>query len=235
MFGCTPNRTVVDYAQTVNPFIGTAGPGNVYPGASAPFGMVQLSPDNGLSGWDRIAGYCYEDTTIAGFSSTHLSGTGAGDLYDVSFMPATAPYRSGGGSLGIYSTFKHSSESARAGYYSVVLDTYKIKVELTATQRCGVQRYTFPKSDSSTVFLNLKKAMNWDATTDALIEVVDSRTIQGYRYSTGWVTDQRVYFYAEFSKPFLEHHIADSIGKFVWKTSKGEQIVLKTAISGVSM
>lgn len=235
MCGCSPSMGVVDYASMVNPFIGTDGPGNVYPGASAPFGMVQLSPDNGTGGWDRIAGYFYPDSTIAGFSSTHLSGTGAGDMYDVSFMPVTAPYRTAQGELGIYSTFKHSTESARAGYYSVMLDTYDIQVELTATERCGVQRYTFPKSDSAMVLLNLKKAMNWDATTRALIEVVDSKTVQGYRYSTGWATDQRVYFYTEFSEPFLEHHIADSVGRFVWNTDKGDEIIVKTAISGVSI
>ena len=96
----------------VDPLIGTEGPGNVYPGVSAPFGMVQLSPDNGTSGWDRISGYDWRDTTIAGFSHTHLSGTGAGDLYDISFMPAVPPFRVGAGELGVYSAFRHEDEEA---------------------------------------------------------------------------------------------------------------------------
>ncbi len=234
IFSCAPTREY-HYAELVNPFIGTHNGGNVYPGASAPFGMVQLSPDNGLSGWYRIAGYHYPDTTIAGFSMTHLSGTGAGDLYDISFMPVTAPVRVGTGELGPYSTFSHQSEVAHAGYYSVMLDTYDIKVELTATERCGLQRYTFPQSDSAQVILNLKKTMNWDALTKAHIEVINSTTIEGYRYSTGWATDQRVYFHAKFSKPFLKHHIEDSVARFEWETSQGEQIVVKTAISSTSL
>ena len=99
-----------DYTQYVNPFIGTDFTGNTYPGAQVPFGMVQLSPDNGLPGWDRIAGYFYPDSTIAGFSHTHLSGTGAGDLYDVSFMPVTIPYKEAEAPLGIYSKFSHTNE-----------------------------------------------------------------------------------------------------------------------------
>ena len=135
--------------------------GNTYPGAQAPFGMVQLSPDNGLPGWDRISGYFYPDSTIAGFSTTHLSGTGAGDLYDISFMPVTLPYKEAEAPLGIYSKFSHDEESAYAGYYQVRLKDYHINVELTATERCGIQRYTFPKAEAA-IFLNLKKAMNWD-------------------------------------------------------------------------
>ena len=137
----------VSYTEFVNPFIGTDFTGNTYPGAQAPFGMVQLSPDNGLPGWDRISGYFYPDSTIAGFSHTHLSGTGAGDLYDISFMPVTLPYKEAEAPLGIHSLFSHSEESASAGYYQVRLKDYNINVELTATERCGIQRYTFPKAD----------------------------------------------------------------------------------------
>ena len=191
----------VSYAEFVNPFIGTDFTGNTYPGAQAPFGMVQLSPDNGLPGWDRISGYFYPDSTIAGFSHTHLSGTGAGDLYDISFMPVTLPYKEAEAPLGIHSLFSHSEESASAGYYRVRLKDYDINVELTATERCGIQRYTFPKADAA-VFLNLRKAMNWDFTNDSYIEAVDSVTVQGYRYSDGWARDQRIYFRTRFSKPF---------------------------------
>ena len=167
LVACTPEKKQeADYSQYVNPMIGTDFTGNTYPGAQVPFGMVQLSPDNGLPGWDRISGYFYPDTTIAGFSHTHLSGTGAGDLYDISFMPVTRPYKEAPAPLGIYSTFSHNDEAASAGYYRVLLKDYNINVELTATERCGIQRYTFPEAEAS-VFLNLKKAMNWDFTLDS--------------------------------------------------------------------
>lgn len=201
---CVSNKQTqpsTDYTQLVNPFIGTDFTGNTYPGAQAPFGMVQLSPDNGLPGWDRISGYFYPDSTIAGFSHTHLSGTGAGDLYDISFMPVTLPYQEAEAPLGIYSKFSHADEEASAGYYRVLLKDYDINVELTATERCGIQRYTFPEGESA-VFLNLKKAMNWDFTNDSYIEIIDSCTIQGYRFSEGWARDQHVYFRTRFSKPF---------------------------------
>ncbi len=198
---CACTRTEgTDYASLVNPLIGTDYKGNVYPGAQAPFGMVQLSPDNGLPGWDRIAGYFYPDSTIAGFSHTHLSGTGAGDLYDISFMPVTRPLRIADAPLGIHSMFSHEREECEAGYYSVHLDSYGIDVELTATERCGIQRYTYP-TDTATVILNLSKAMNWDATTDTHIRVVDSCTIEGHRHSNGWARGQEVYFRTRFSKP----------------------------------
>ena len=189
-----------DYASLVNPLIGTDGKGNVYPGAQAPFGMVQLSPDNGRPGWDWIAGYFYPDSTIAGFSHTHLSGTGAGDLYDISFLPVTHPLRVAEAPLGVHSTFSHEREECEAGYYRVHLDSYGIDVELTATERCGVQRYRYP-TDSATVLLNLGKATNWDMTLDTRIAKVDSCTIEGYRYSDGWARGQEVYFRTRFSRP----------------------------------
>ena len=132
------SESKTDYTELVNPFIGTDFTGNTYPGAQAPFGMVQLSPDNGLGGWDRISGYFYPDSTIAGFSHTHLSGTGAGDLYDILFMPVTLPYNeTAEGGLGIHSKFSHNDEEASAGYYRVKLQDYNINVELTATPRCA--------------------------------------------------------------------------------------------------
>ena len=247
---CVSNKQTqpsTDYTQLVNPFIGTDFTGNTYPGAQAPFGMVQLSPDNGLPGWDRISGYFYPDSTIAGFSHTHLSGTGAGDLYDISFMPVTLPYQEAEAPLGIYSKFSHADEEASAGYYRVLLKDYDINVELTATERCGIQRYTFPEGESA-VFLNLKKAMNWDFTNDSYIEIIDSCTIQGYRFSEGWARDQHVYFRTRFSQPFVSVEMDTTaialkgkrvgtayIARFNFDTEKGEQIVLSTALSGVSM
>ena len=241
------SNLTLDYTQLVNPFIGTDFTGNTYPGAQVPFGMVQLSPDNGLPGWDRIAGYFYPDSTIAGFSHTHLSGTGAGDLYDISFMPVTLPYNEAEQPLGIHSKFSHEKESAYAGYYQVFLQDYKINVELTATERCGIQRYTFPKAESA-IFLNLKKAMNWDETQDSYIEQVDSVTLKGYRYSNGWARNQKIYFYTKFSRPFDSLQLDKSpiikdgkenghgyIARINYNTSENEQIVIRTAISGVSM
>ena len=247
----TGNKTTTDdYASKVNPFIGTDFTGNTYPGAQAPFGMVQLSPDNGLPGWDRISGYFYPDSTIAGFSHTHLCGTGAGDLYDISFLPVTLPYKEAEAPLGIHSKFSHDSEEAEAGYYKVTLEDYGIDVELTATERTGIQRYTFPGGKAA-ILLNLAKAMNWDATVDTRIEIVDSVTIQGYRMSNGWARDQRVYFRSRFSKPWQSVKIdtsaildADSklptggigtVAQFNYDTEKEEQITVTTAISGVSL
>ena len=243
-----PDAETECYAtEYVNPFIGTDFTGNTYPGAQAPFGMVQLSPDNGLPGWDRISGYFYPDSTIAGFSHTHLSGTGAGDLYDISFMPVTLPYKEADTPLGIHSLFSHDEETASAGYYQVRLKDYDINVELTATERCGIQRYTFPEADAA-IFLNLRKAMNWDFTNDTRIEVVDSVTIQGYRFSDGWARDQHIYFRTRFSKPFASVQLdtaavikdgkrigSSAIARFDFHTSAGEQILVTTAISGVSM
>ena len=165
-----------------------------------------------------------------------------------------ALYMDGGGSkeeaeapLGIHSKFSHDDESAYAGYYQVRLTDYNINVELTATERCGIQRYTFPEAQSA-IFLNLKKAMNWDFTNDSHIEVIDSVTIQGYRFSDGWARDQHIYFRTRFSKPFEKIELdtmaivkenkrigTATIARFDFNTQEGEQILVSTAISGVSM
>ena len=248
---CSPKQETTvstEYAQYVNPLIGTDFTGNTYPGAQVPFGSIQLSPDNGLPGWNRISGYYYPDSTIAGFSHTHLSGTGAGDLYDIMFMPVTRPYKEAEPPLGIHSSFSHNDEFASAGYYRVLLKDYNINVELTATERCGIQRYTFPEAESS-IFLNLKKAMNWDFTLDSYIEVVDSCTIRGYRISQGWSPEQHVYFQTRFSRPFDDYQIDKTdittkekgkigtayIARFDFNTEKDEEILVTTALSGVSM
>lgn len=233
-----------DYVSLVNPLIGTDYKGNVYPGAQAPFGMVQLSPDNGVPGWDWIAGYFYPDSTIAGFSHTHLSGTGAGDLYDISFLPVTFPLLKAEAPLGVHSLFRHDSEECEAGYYKVHLESYGIDVELTATERCGIQRYTYPAEDA-TVLLNLGKATNWDATTATHVVQTDSFTIEGYRHSNGWARGQEVYFRTRFSRPIVSMQ-CDSItlvqGTKMKRTAgtvqlnfakeKSRRLVAITAISG---
>ena len=232
-----------DLTQYVNTLIGTDFTGNTYPGAQTPFGMVQLSPDNGIPGWDRIAGYFYPDSTIAGFSHTHLSGTGAGDLYDISFLPVMLPVRESEAPLGIHSRFSHDDETATAGYYQVRLTDYDINVELTATERCGIQRYTFPEGNGA-VILNLAKAMNWDATQDSHISVVDSVTIEGYRFSDGWARDQRLWFRSRFSQPWDSVRIdrtpiikdgktigSGDVAWFYFSTKAGEQISVSTSLS----
>ncbi|MFD1614135.1 GH92 family glycosyl hydrolase [Gelatiniphilus marinus] len=234
----------------VNPFIGTDGPGNTYPGATVPFGMVQLSPDIGIPGWDRIAGYFYQDSIISGFSHTHLTGTGAGDLYDILVMPTNSRFNERIEANGFrpFSSYSHDKEAASPGYYSVDLLDYAIKAEVTATKRTGIHKYTFPKDSLSQIHIDLGYALNWDAPTDTYIKVINNTTIEGYRKSTGWAKDQRVYFQMEFSKPFDSYQLyqndtlinPDSRDSAKAKNTKiilnyntveGEEIILKTGIS----
>tara|TARA_R110000868_G_scaffold82265_3_gene232373 strand:- start:992 stop:3238 length:2247 start_codon:yes stop_codon:yes gene_type:complete len=250
---CKSSKKEVDHRKLtsfVNPFIGTDGPGNTYPGATVPFGMVQLSPDIGIPGWDRIAGYFYQDSIISGFSHTHLTGTGAGDLYDILVMPTNSRFskRNKANNFKPYSHFSHDKESATPGFYTVELLDYGIKAELSATARTGIHRYTFPKDDASQIHIDLGYALNWDAPTDTYINVVNDSTIEGYRKSTGWAKDQRIYFAMKFSKPFkfFEVFINDSIVKnpvkgkntkiiVNYSTSNNEEIVLKTGLSTASI
>lgn len=195
-------KKLVDY---VDPFIGTGGHGHTFPGAVVPFGMVQLSPDNGRSDWDWCSGYHFSDDHIAGFSHTHLSGTGIGDWLDISVMPLLYPLRDE--SADIKATFNHANEKASPGYYSVQLDN-QIKAELTATERVGYHRYHFPNKSEPVIRLDLAFRQNWDSPTETYIKVVDDSTLVGYRYSTGWAKVQRVYFAIRTSKPFKEAILA---------------------------
>lgn len=230
----------------VNTFIGTDGPGNTYPGATLPFGMVQLSPDIGIPGWDRIAGYYYKDSIISGFSHMHLTGTGAGDLYDILVMPTNSKFskRIKENNYKPFSRYSHDKEAATPGYYTVDLLDYDIKAELTATNRVGVHRYTFSKDSATAIHVDLGYTLNWDKPTDTYIEKVNDSTIQGYRMSTGWAKDQRVYFVMQFSKPFKAYTVYkdDEVislpvkgenTKIVlhYNTEDGEQISIKTGLS----
>ncbi|MEO1011225.1 MAG: GH92 family glycosyl hydrolase [Bacteroidota bacterium] len=234
----------------VNPFIGTDGPGNTYPGATVPFGMVQLSPDIGIPGWDRIAGYYYQDSIISGFSHTHLTGTGAGDLYDILVMPTNSrsSKRIKENGFRPYSRFTHERESASPGYYNVDLLDFDIEAEVTATQRTGIHRYTFPKDEQTTIYIDLGYALNWDRPTDTYLKVVNDSVIQGYRKSTGWAKDQRLYFEMRFSKPFHSHTaFLDSIKTtspvqgvntkmaLHYNMEEKEQLVIKTGLSTASI
>ena len=203
------NLNIVKY---VNPFIGTGGHGHTYPGVSAPFGMVQLSPDTRLEGWDGCGGYHFSDSVIYGFSHTHLSGTGISDYGDVLLMPTTGKIHLTNGvdeakindtpinQLGYASKFSHENEIAQAGYYQVLLDDYNINVELTSSIRAGVHRYTYPKDEEANVILDLKHR---DKLLDYKINIIDSQTITGYRHSSEWAREQRIYFTLKFSIPFL--------------------------------
>ncbi len=253
-YGCRQNEPdKFNPDKYVDPFIGTSAHGHTFPGATVPFGMVQLSPDNGTSGWDWCSGYNYSDSIIIGFSHTHLSGTGIGDLCDILFMPAVLSIDSNTNTSilnNLHSYFSHKNERAEAGYYSVLLDSYNIKAELTAAKRAGFQRYTFPKVKDAVIVLNLGHSLNWDSTTDAYLEIINDSTIAGYRMSTGWAKDQRVYFAAKFSVPFKSylislnnkfvngtHEIKGRIvsGIFKFDTNNSNVIMVKTGISSASI
>ncbi|MFN5134526.1 MAG: glycoside hydrolase family 92 protein, partial [Chitinophagaceae bacterium] len=174
----------------VDPFLGTGGHGHVYPGAVVPFGMVQLSPDNGDEGWDWCGGYHYSSKTIAGFSHMHLSGTGIGDWCDISVLPLTDTSDIRKEKIKI--PFSHSNENAKPGYYYVQLGN-NIKCELTANERTGFHRYTFPNKDGWLRF-DMGFRINWDQSTNGMLQLVNDSTLIGYRYSTGWAKGQKVYF-----------------------------------------
>ncbi|MFO7446446.1 MAG: GH92 family glycosyl hydrolase [Ignavibacteriaceae bacterium] len=224
--GISAQEKLVKY---VDPFVGTGGHGHTYPGASLPFGMVQLSPDTDIIGWDWCSGYHYSDSSIMGFSHTHLSGTGASDYGDILFMPSAGELKTEPGSKdipgsGYRSKFSHKNETASPGYYSVLLDDFNIKAELTVTRRAGFHKYTFPKSESSRIIIDLVHGIH-DKARDAEIKIIDNKTIEGYRRSTGWANSHSVYFYAEFSKPFKSFGVVenDNISKEK-KSAKGERV-----------
>ncbi|MEM9648638.1 MAG: GH92 family glycosyl hydrolase [Bacteroidota bacterium] len=243
-FSCSPQPKNPEKRNNtytyVNPFIGTDGPGNTYPGATTPFGMVQLSPDIGIPGWDRIAGYYYQDSIISGFSHTHLTGTGAGDLYDILVMPTNNRFsrKIAANNLKPFSHFNHGEEGASPGYYWVNLLDYGIKAEMTAAPRVGVHRYTFPENDSTKIHIDLGYALNWDSPTKTFIKVVNDSTLQGHRMSTGWARNQRLFFEMRFSKPFASFtQEGDSTSSKIvldYQTKDGDQLVIKTGLSSVS-
>jgi predicted alpha-1,2-mannosidase len=210
---------VKDYAALVNPFIGTGSvdslslSGSNFPGACYPFGMVQLSPDTREYPDDPCSGYDYNDPTILGFSHTHLSGTGCPDLYDFLFMPYGGDIQWNAGSddgtrPGFRSHYSHSSEDASPGYYSVVLDEYNIKAELTATEHCGMHRYTFGNPGQHHLMIDLEHCLvknspyRYVKIINAQIRIVNDSTIEGFRIISGWARLRKVYFRAEFSRPF---------------------------------
>ena len=220
------------FTKYVDPFIGTGGHGHTYPGATVPFGMLQVSPDNGISAWDWCSGYHYSDSIIVGFSHLHLSGTGIGDLNDILFMPInrkvdlTKPINSRD-DLPYKSLYTHKEEISEAGYYSVFLKDHNIKAELTSDLRTAFHRYTYDKSDLQSIIIDLGYAINWDKPTHTYMEIEDKFTVSGYRYSTGWAKNQKVFFVAKFSKSMTGYDFVKD-GEY---TNKGKSVFgEKTAV-----
>ena len=245
----------VDFTQYVDQHIGTGGHGHVFMGANVPFGLVQLGPTSIPQSWDWTSGYHITDTTVIGFSHMHLSGTGIGDLSDVVLMPVTGPVNHNRGThesydTGMWSYFTRANEQCAPGWYATRLDRYGVDVELTATQRVGFHKYTFPAdaTDARIVF-DLENGTCWDESVENYISVTGDRTIEGYRYSKGWANDQRVFFAVEFSRPFSSFQIYDKndpvdgawfhsnrvYGEALFGETGGEPIYVKVALSPYSI
>ena len=245
-FACSiaqnPNpKFITDY---VNPFIGTGGHGHTYPGASVPFGMVQLSPDTRLDGWDGCSAYHGSDSVVYGFSHTHLSGTGCSDYGDILVMPFTGKpdFKDGG----FASAFRKSEEVASPGFYRVFLEKPRVKAELTSTARCGIHRYTFPQNSEEAVGLDLKHR---DKVLESGLKITGRDEVEGFRISQAWAQKQMVYFVVRFSKPFSSYTVADN-GKtdaekkdfsgtdlkaaFFFTELNGQPLLVKVGISAVS-
>lgn len=234
-----------DFSKKVNPFIGTGGHGHTYPGASMPFGMMQLSPDTRLEGWDGCGGYHYSDSIIYGFSHTHLSGTGIADYCDVLVMPFTGDVK--WKNTEYASPFSHKNEKATAGFYEVLLDKHQIKASLTTSVRSGIHQYTFPAGTSEgKVLLDLKHR---DEVLESSIEIINEFEVKGMRRSKSWASNQVLYFYLKFEKPIKQYGIAindvlsNGINKASGKNIKSyfsfdlgtdKTVQLKIGISGVS-
>lgn len=239
------NKTVL--TDEVNVFVGTGGHGHTYPGATAPFGMMQLSPDTREQGWDGCSGYHYSDNFIYGFSHTHLSGTGVGDYADILMLPMSGnSSEEKTDSTGRYgSHFSHEKEFAKPGYYRVFLDDYAVEAELTTTQRCGMHRYTFDNAAQSRILVDLKYR---DQVLDSKMEILSDSVIQGYRFSSGWARNQKLFFVIKFNRSFSEVKFvgSDSLDKttnitkgkderafFSFDMKDGDMLLAKVGISAV--
>ena len=229
---CSKKQEPVTYVDT---FIGTGGHGHTYPGATAPFGMVQLSPDTRMDDWDGCSGYHISDNHILGFSHTHLSGTGCNDYGDFRFMPITGEkhYKSDE----YRSAFRHETEVARPGFYSVFLYDYKINVELASGVRAAMHRYTFPEGENAAVILDLKEStLSNEKIYDAWAKVEGDNAISGFRRSGYWARDQYLYFYAEFSKPIKSYDKNDEGLVYAFDfENDGTPLMMRIGISAVDV
>lgn len=242
-----------DYTKFVDPTIGTGAHGHVFVGANVPFGFVQLGPTSIPQTWDWCSGYHISDSTVIGFSHTHLSGTGIGDLFDITVMPVVGQVTYARGEeknqqSGLWSNSDRTKQVVRPGYYKTFLTRYGVTAEMTATERVGFHKYTFPTSTDAGIVFDLQNGGCWDKSTETYIQVVNDHTICGYRYSKGWANDQRIFFRAEFSKPFKKFRlIADGkeiagnsanapalYGRAEFNTTKDEPIYVKVALSPTS-
>ena len=228
--------------SSVNPFIGTGGHGHTYPGATMPFGMMQLSPDTRLDGWDGCSGYHYSDEYIYGFSHTHLSGTGISDYGDILLMPTNEVIFNNGadGNKGYRAHFSHDNETASPGYYKVHLDSTNIDVELTVSMRSGMHKYTFPSAENQIVILDLEHR---DELLDGNIEMISDKEIKGYRHSKAWATNQKLFYHIKFSHSISTKSNKNNIrfGKstteekafFKFNNPNNDPIYIKIGISAV--
>lgn len=233
------DKALIDY---VNPFIGTGGHGHTYPGATMPYGMMQLSPDTRLDGWDGCSGYHYSDEYIYGFSHTHLSGTGVSDYGDILLMPTNEVNFNNGsnGEKGYRAHFSHDNEVAAPGYYKVHLDTTDIDVELTVSERSGIHKYTFPSAENQVVMLDL---VHRDKVLDAKIDKISDTEIVGYRFSEAWASDQRLFYVIKTSHPFddiLQSPPETGMpgarrSALTFKNPNNEPIIIKVGISAVDI
>ena len=253
LFSCAEQDLPKEYTDSVNVFIGTGGHGHTFPGATLPHGMVQLSPDTRKNDWDACAGYHYSDSLISGFSHTHLSGTGCGDYGDVLLMPTVGrqDYHAMGEEsqqMAYASAFSHENETAQPGYYSVFLDRYKVKAELTATRRAAIHRYTFPKAEDAGFILDLDYSLQRQTNEEIELEVISDTEIRGRKKTVYWAFDQYINFYAKFSKPFTYTLVTDSMALdqggpllptakalLQFQTGAGEQVLVKVGVSAVDM
>lgn len=228
-----------DFAKHVNPFIGTGGHGHTFPGATVPYGMVQLSPDTRIDGsWDGCGGYHYSDTVIYGFSHTHLNGTGVSDYGDIMLMPTMGEPSFDNK---IYSsTFSHANEKASAGFYSVKLDKHNIDVRLTTSTRVGFHEYTFNKAGQANIILDLRHR---DKLLEGRVKIINDKTVEVLRRSEAWARDQYVYARIEFNVPMMNSKgiknsndldIQTLALSFSKQVKKGEKILVKVSLSPTS-
>jgi len=250
-----PARAAREPVDEALPLVGTGGHGHTYPGATVPFGFVQLSPDTRTEGWDACSGYHYSDSVIIGFSHTHLSGTGCGDLGDLLIQPVTGALQKSGAYAPqeaklFRSEFSHDNEVAQPGYYRVRLDKYNVLAEVTATARAAMHRYTFPAADQAHLLVDLVYGLN-SSPEEAQFKVESSTVVSGFRRSGGWANNKTVYFVIESSQPFAGYGLesdgkplpegqAEAKDKLVrahldFKTTAGRQVVLRVGLSATSV
>ncbi|HVV73935.1 MAG TPA: GH92 family glycosyl hydrolase, partial [Verrucomicrobiae bacterium] len=265
VFGVNLKASEPPLSSYIRPFVGTQGEGNTYPGPSAPFGMIQLSPDTDRDLWDTASGYEYSDTSIMGFSLTHLTGTGIPDLGDFLFIPQIGEPKLVAGSkeqpdLGYRARYSHQQEAASAAYYRVKLQNNNVTVELTAGERAGMLRFTFPESDQASIMTDLQHFLSGNRfrLIWSHVRVEDQSTVTGFHLVNGWAKERYLYFAARYSRPFDRYRIMSNGSEVKYdsrsyrfrsrneaagtnllflaeyKTRPGEQILVKVAVSAIS-